>query len=101
MPLTCSPETDFQKAIPVEFKHSGPELIYEGVSQRAANQAELKELRAKWPEEKQDYFDVSITLRAKFKDSRLVDFYVRRSNRTENGIAPRLAGRGESVVLWW
>jgi hypothetical protein len=67
---------DFKKAIPVEFKRRGSELIYEAVSQRAATQEELKRLRAKWPNEKQDYFDVTMTLRAKFKDNRLIDFYV-------------------------
>lgn len=67
---------DFKKAIPVEFKRRGSELIYETLSQRAATQEELKRLRAKWPNEKQDYFDVTITLSAKFKDNRLVDFYV-------------------------
>jgi len=67
---------DFQKAIPVEFKRRGSELIYEAVSQRAATQEELKRLRAKWPNEKQDYFDVTITVSARFKDNRLIDFYV-------------------------
>jgi hypothetical protein len=69
---------DFKKAISVEFKRRGSELIYEAVSQRAATQEELKGLRAKWPNEKQDYFDVTTTLRAKFKDNRLIDFYVQK-----------------------
>jgi len=53
-------------------------LIYEAVSQRAATEEELKRLRAKWPDEKQDYFDVTTTLKAKFKDNRLIDFYVQK-----------------------
>jgi hypothetical protein len=69
---------DFKKIIPVEFKRSGSKLIYESVSQRAATQDELKELRAKWPNEKQDYFDVTTTLGARFKADRLVDFYIRK-----------------------
>ena len=67
---------DFKKTIPVGFKQRGSELTYEAVSQRAATQEELKRLHAKWPDEKQDYFDVTMTLRARFKDNRLVDFYV-------------------------
>lgn len=81
---------DFKKAISVEFKRRGSELIYEAVSQRAADyeaarqraatqeelKEELKRLRAKWPDE--NYFDVTTTLRAKFKDNRLIDFYVRK-----------------------
>ncbi|SRR6266571_4815775 len=67
---------DFEKAIPVEFKRLGSELTYEAVSRRAATQEELKKLRAKWPDEKRDYFDVTINLIAKFKDNRLIDFYV-------------------------
>jgi hypothetical protein len=69
---------DFKKAISVEFKRRGSELIYEAVSQRAATEEELKRLRAKWPDEKQDYFDVTTTLKAKFKDNRLIDFYVQK-----------------------
>lgn len=79
---------DFKKAVPVEFKRRGSQLIYEAVSQRAADyeaarqraatqeelKEELKRLRAKWPDEKQ--VDVTTTLRAKFKDDRLIDFYV-------------------------
>jgi hypothetical protein len=81
---------DFKKAIPVEFKRRGSELIYEAVNQRAADyeaarrraatqeemNEELKRLRAKWPNEQQDHFDVTMTLSAKFKDDRLIDFYV-------------------------
>lgn len=67
---------DFKKAIPVEFKRRGSELIYEGDGRRAATQEELKRLRAKWPDAKQDYFDVTTTLKAKFKDNRLIDFYI-------------------------
>jgi hypothetical protein len=66
---------NFKKVIPVEFKHDGSDLTYEAVSQRAATQEELKRLRAKWPNEKQDYFDVTINIKAKFQDNRLIDFY--------------------------
>jgi len=69
---------DFKKAISVEFKRRGSELIYEAVSRRAATQEELKRLRATWPNEKQDYFDVTTTLRAKFKDNQLIDFHVQK-----------------------
>jgi hypothetical protein len=67
---------DFEKAVPVKFKRRGLELIYEAVSQRAATQEELKRLRANWPNEKQDYFDVTTIIKAKFQDNRLIDFYV-------------------------
>lgn len=83
---------DFKKAVPVEFKRRGSQLFYEAVSQRAADyeaarqraatqeelKEELKRLRAKWPNEKQAYFDVTTTLRAKFKDNRLIYFYVQK-----------------------
>ena len=67
---------DFKKAVPVGFKRHGVELTYEAVTQRVATQEELKKLRAKWPNEKQDYFDVTTTLKAKFENNRLVDLYV-------------------------
>lgn len=67
---------DFKKSFPVEFRHQGSELIYETESQRTATQEELKRLRTKWPNETQDYFDVTITVKAKFKRNRLVDLYV-------------------------
>ena len=66
----------FEKAVPVEFKRCGSELTYEAVSQREATQEELKRLRANWPNEKQDYFDVTTIIKAKFQDNRLIDFYV-------------------------
>jgi len=67
---------DFKKAVPGEFQHHGSELIYEAVSQRVATQEELKRLRTNWPNEKQDYFDVTTTIKANFRDNRLIDFYV-------------------------
>jgi hypothetical protein len=69
----------FTKAMPIKFRHRGSALTYEGVSQRAATQEELKRLRAEWPDERQDYFDVTITIRATFSANRLVDFYVRKN----------------------
>jgi hypothetical protein len=51
-------------------------LTYEAVSQRTATQEELKKLRTNWPNEAQDYFDVTITVKAKFKSNRLIDLYV-------------------------
>ena len=66
----------FEKAIPVEFKQCGSELIYESVSQRAATKEELIKLRANWPNEKQENFDVTTTIKAKFQDNKLIDFYV-------------------------
>lgn len=66
----------FRKAFPVEFKRKGTSLIYEAVSQRAATQEELKRLRSNWPNEKQDFFDVTITIKGKFKGNRLIDLYV-------------------------
>lgn len=66
---------DFKKAIQVKFRRHDSELIYEAVDRRAATQEELKKIRSQWPNEKQDYFDVTITLKAKFKDNRLVEFY--------------------------
>jgi len=67
---------DFEKAVPVEFERHGLELTYEAVSQRAVTQEELKRLRAKWPNEKQNYFDVTTIIKAKFQDNRLIDLYV-------------------------
>jgi hypothetical protein len=67
---------EFKKAVPVKFKYRNCELTYEAVSQRAATQEELKKLRANWPNEKQDYFDITTNIRAKFHDNKLIDFYV-------------------------
>lgn len=67
---------DFSNAAPVEFKRRGTELDYEAVSRRPATPEELNALRAKWPKGEQDYFDVTITIKAKFKDGQLIDFYV-------------------------
>lgn len=67
---------DFKKSFPVEFRRRGSELTYETESQRTATQEELKRLRTNQPKETQDYFDVTITVKAKFKRNRLVDLYV-------------------------
>lgn len=67
---------DFKKTVPVEFTHHGSELAYEAVGQRAATQEELKGLRARWPNEKQNYFDVTTNIKAEFLDNRLIDFYI-------------------------
>ena len=69
---------EFKKAIPVEFKRRGSELTFESTSRRAANPEELRKLRARWPDEKQDYFDVTTNVRAKFNSGQLVDFFIRR-----------------------
>jgi len=66
----------FKKAVPVKFKRCASGLTYEALSQRAATQEELKRLRANWPNEKQDYFDVTTVIKAKFRDNRLIDLYV-------------------------
>jgi hypothetical protein len=66
----------FQIALPVEFKRHGSNLNYEAVTQRVATKEELERLRAKWPNEKQDYFDVTTIIKAKFQDNRLIDLYV-------------------------
>lgn len=68
----------FKQAIPVDFRRRGSELYYEAVTQRMATPEELKRLRARWPDEEQHYFDVTTTLRAKFKNNQLIDFYVRK-----------------------
>lgn len=67
---------DFKKTVPVEFMHHGSELAYEAVGQRAATQEELKGLHARWPNEKQDHFDVTTNIKAEFRDNRLIDFYI-------------------------
>ena len=69
---------DFRKAIPVQFKQRGEVFLYENVSRRPATPEELRQLRARWPNEKQDFFDVTILIRARFRESRLVDLYVRK-----------------------
>ena len=71
-------QKDFLKAFPVKFKRRNTELFYEAVSQRNATETELKRLRATWPDEKQDYFDVTITIKANIKKNRLVDFHIQK-----------------------
>lgn len=66
----------FVEKFPFKFRHRKSELSYESVSQRPATEAELKKIRATWPDAKQDFFDVTITIKANFKEDRLVDFYV-------------------------
>jgi hypothetical protein len=67
---------EFRKAVPVKFKSHGSRLTYENVSQRAATPEEHKKLRAQWPDEKQDYFDVTTDIEARFHHNKLVDLYV-------------------------
>lgn len=67
-----------RRAIPVAFKNRGSKLSYETVTRRAASEEERQRLRARWPTEEQDYFDVTMSVTATFKDDRLVDFRVRR-----------------------
>ncbi|MGH7603209.1 MAG: hypothetical protein ACRENK_04330 [Gemmatimonadaceae bacterium] len=69
---------DFKKALPVEFKHRDSRFIYRAVTKRVATHEELRKLRERWPNERQDYFDVTTTLIANFKQDRLVDLYVHR-----------------------
>jgi len=68
----------FKKAVPVEYNRTDSELTYETVGQRAATQEELRKLRAKWPDEKQTYFEVTILIKAKFQHNRLVELYAHR-----------------------
>jgi hypothetical protein len=67
---------EFRKAVPVKFKSHGSKLTYENISQRAATPEEHKKLRAQWPDEKQDFFDVTTDIEARFHNNKLVDFYV-------------------------
>jgi hypothetical protein len=69
---------DFKKILPVEFKRLGSKLVYETATKRMATKEELEKLRINWPDERQDYFDVTTTIRAKFKDDRLIDFSIQR-----------------------
>lgn len=68
--------TDFEKRFPFKFKRRGVELFYDTISQRKATTAELKRLHAMWPNEKQDYFDVTVDIKAIFKNDKLIDYYV-------------------------
>ena len=65
----------FKNSFPVKFKRNGSKLIYQAVSKRAATDEELKSIRARWPNEKQVYFDVTVEINAKFDGDRLIDFY--------------------------
>jgi hypothetical protein len=67
---------DFRRAIPVAFDQNGQELVYKTITKRKATPEELKRLRARWPDEKEDHFDVTIGIRAKCRDNQLVDLYV-------------------------
>lgn len=58
------------------FKRSGETWVYEKESQRKATADELIKLRANWPGEKQDYFDVYVRIEARFHKERLVDYHV-------------------------
>lgn len=67
---------EFKKSFPVQFKYDDSKLTYEAVNQRAATEEELKRLRTNWPNEKRDYFDVTTIIEAKFRDNKLIDYYV-------------------------
>lgn len=67
---------DFKKSFPVKFQQQGSELIFEAVIQRTATPEELKKIQTNWPNETQNYFDVTITVKAMFKKNRLIDFYI-------------------------
>jgi hypothetical protein len=69
---------EFEKSIPIEFKYNKSELTHESFSKRKATKDELKKIHARWPKEKQDYYDVTIIIKARFTDNRLVDFYVQK-----------------------
>jgi hypothetical protein len=71
-------QKNFIKAFPFSFQNNNSELLYKTVKQRKATEVELKKLRAKWPNEGQDYFDVTIEIKAKFKKDRLIDYYVKK-----------------------
>ena len=67
---------NFRKSIPVEFEQEAQELVYKTVTKRKATPKELERLRARWPDEKEDHFDVTIGIRAKFRDNQLFYLYV-------------------------
>jgi hypothetical protein len=60
----------------ISFKPVGASLIYKGESKRKATQQELDRIHAMWPNEEQTDFDVTINIKAAFKNDRLVDYYV-------------------------
>jgi hypothetical protein len=67
---------DFEKAIPVQFTAHGSELSYKEVGKRQPTADELKRMRASSSDESQYYFDVTIVIKARFNDRRLMDLYV-------------------------
>lgn len=69
---------DFLKTFPFKFERRNSELLFETIRQRKATEEELKKIRSAWPDEKQDSFDITITIRAKFKKDRLIDLYIQK-----------------------
>lgn len=68
----------FQKVFPVTFRRRKGTLSYEGVSRRNATPEEREKLRLRWPNETQDWFDVTTVIEARFHGNTLVDLYVSR-----------------------
>lgn len=69
---------NFYGAFPIKFARNAGELFYEGISRRGATADELLRIRTKWPDSKDNYFDVTTTIKARFRNDRLVDYYVRK-----------------------
>jgi hypothetical protein len=68
----------FLATTPLDFRREGSTYVYAAESKRPATPEELAKLRAMWPNEKQDYFDVATTIRAKFSNGRLANYYAHR-----------------------
>jgi hypothetical protein len=71
-------KNDFLKTFPFKFRQNKTELFFNTLMQRKATKDELKKLRARWPDETQDYFDVTININARFKNDLLVDYYIQK-----------------------
>ena len=69
---------DFQSKFPIRFTRKAGDFRYEGSSRRVATAEELKRIRSQWPDTSQDYFDVTISIEAKFGSDRLVDYRIRK-----------------------
>lgn len=68
----------FRQAFPVTFQQREAMLAFEGVTRRIATPEEREKLRLRWPNETQDWFDVTTVIRARFLKNSLVDLYVSR-----------------------
>ena len=68
----------FLAAMPISFRRKDSTYAYDADGKRPATPNELAKLRATWPNEKQDYFDVVITIRAKFANGKLAHYYAHR-----------------------